>query len=106
MTNMIRSENFHLYSDRPTIRFFGLPPFDGPSFTMHFSHFLFLTVVSVRAAQLLLKPATEVLENLLLTPEDPSDPSAWDFEWSFTGIRHTNPVVVANEKYLCTFASR
>src|ERR1700677_5055274 len=40
----------------------------------------------VDAAQSVLKNNFEVFENVVSTP-DPSDPSAWDFDWSFSGIR-------------------
>jgi hypothetical protein len=39
-------------------------------------------------AQAVLKSNFETLENTLSTPKDPSDPAAWDYDWSFSGIRY------------------
>lgn len=50
--------------------------------------FLLATRLHTYAAQSVLKSNTEVFENVLSFPEDPSDPAAWDFDWPFTGIRY------------------
>lgn len=57
---------------------------------MFSQYLLILLALPLRsyAAQSVLKATTETFENVLSFPEDPSDPAAWDFDWSFTGIRY------------------
>jgi hypothetical protein len=48
--------------------------------------FLILSL-GIHATQSVLKKTSEVVENVIQTPRDPADPFAWDYDWSFSGIR-------------------
>ena len=49
---------------------------------------LFLSLsLGVYAIQSVLEKTSEVFENVIQTPKDLADPSAWDYDWSFSGIR-------------------
>ena len=45
-------------------------------------------LLQVHAAQLVFKSDSAKFENLITTPQDASDPAAWDFDWSYSGIRY------------------
>jgi hypothetical protein len=51
---------------------------------------LTLFVIVTDSAQSVLKPKGEIFENILSIPKDPSDPSSWDYDWSFSGIRYNS----------------
>ena len=68
------------------------PLFLSPQFfrtTMFCVAVLFLVQLTavIEAAQSALK-ASDKFENFLQIPKDSSDPAAWDFDWSFSGIRY------------------
>jgi hypothetical protein len=44
-------------------------------------------VLMGNADQTVFKSDSTTNENFMKIPDDPSDPSAWDFDWSFSGIR-------------------
>jgi hypothetical protein len=50
--------------------------------------FLAAILLPAQAAQLVFKSDSAKFENLITTPQDASDPAAWDFDWSYSGIRY------------------
>jgi len=44
-------------------------------------------LLQTQAAQSVFKSDSAKFENLITIPQDPSDPAAWDFDWSYSGIR-------------------
>jgi hypothetical protein len=51
---------------------------------------LLLTQIAL-AGQAVLKSNSKFFENVITTPQDANDPAAWDYDWSFSGIRY-NPL--------------
>lgn len=86
------------------IRFSGFhpPPPSLPAMRLS-SLFLCLSAAIAEAARSVLKSSIEVVENVLSIPEDPNDPSAWDFDWSFTGIRYSILPQLLTEAHLLIY---
>lgn len=59
-----------------------------PTMLLTFSAlFAVCPLLSVHAAQPVFVSGAEYFENIISIPKDPTDPSAWDYDWSFSGIR-------------------
>jgi hypothetical protein len=50
-----------------------------------------LLTQSASASQTVLKSNSKIFENVITTPKDANDPAAWDYDWSFSGIRYHPP---------------